>query len=522
VPNDSAALTHHRVVIVGTGFAGIAAAVTLKRQGIDDIVLLERAGDVGGTWRDNTYPGCQCDVASHLYSFSFAPNPEWSRTYPLQQELKDYLRRTAADFDVTRHVLLDTPLLDARWDDDSARWAIRTPAGVHTADILLMANGPLSEPKLPDVEGLGRFQGTTFHSAAWNHDHDLSGERVAVVGTGASAIQFLPHVQQTASQVVLLQRTPPWVMPHPDRRIRSRERALFRRLPWLQRLVRLYCYWYRELEVIGFVRAPKMMRALGRVGREHLERQVHDPALRAKLTPSYTPGCKRLLLSNDYYPALGQPNVAVVDAGAVEVREHSIVDGHGREHEVDTIIFGTGFHVSDNPVWKHVIGRDGRSVADSWGAGGMRAYKGTALPGFPNLFVVAGPNTGIGHTSLVVMIEAQLRYIADAVRLMTGRRARSVEVRTEALDRWNHDLQRRMRRTVWSTGGCASWYQDAAGRNPTLWPDFTWKFCLATRHFDPEAYEITATTAPDRGPASEPIDDDPAQTVTDAEQAVPR
>ena len=481
---------HTRVAIVGTGFAGLGAAIRLRQRGIDDLVVLERADDVGGTWRDNTYPGCQCDVASHLYSFSFALNPEWTRTYPLQPEIGRYLRETAEQAGVLPHVRFSSPMLDARWDEDARRWTITTPHEVRTADVLVLANGPLSEPKLPDVPGLDRFRGTTFHSAAWNHDHDLTGERVAVVGTGASAIQFVPHVQRNAGEMVLLQRTAPWVLPHPDRPIREWQRRLFRRVPLAQRLVRLWCYWYRELELIGFAKAPFLMKAVARVGRRHIAAQVPDRELRRVLTPTYRPGCKRLLLSNDYYPALASSNVTVVPAGVAEVRERSVVATDGSEHEVDTIIFGTGFHVTDNPVMGLVRGRDGRSLAETWGDDGMRAYKGTTVRGFPNLFLLAGPNTGIAHTSLVVMIEAQIHYLCEALEHMTRHGATTVEVGEAAVDAWNDDVQRRMRPSVWNTGGCASWYQDAQGRNPTLWPDFTWRFCLATRRFDADAYEV--------------------------------
>jgi cation diffusion facilitator CzcD-associated flavoprotein CzcO len=487
--------THHRVGIVGTGFAGVGMAVALRKAGMEDFVVFERAGDVGGTWRDNTYPGCQCDVPSALYSFSFAPNPEWTHTYPLQPELGAYVRNTAERHGVLGHVRFHTPMQDARWDDDSQRWEIETPSGVETVDVLIMASGPLSEPKLPDVPGLERFRGTTFHSAAWNHDHDLSGERVAVIGTGASAIQFVPHIQPQAGQVTVFQRTPPWVVPHPGRKILRWERRLYRLLPVLQKLKRYNAYWIREAIVSGFTKNRRVMKGVERLGRSHLKRQVADPELRAKLTPTYAAGCKRLLLSNDWYPALSQPNVSVVTAGISEVREHSVVASDGTEHEVDTIVFGTGFHVTDNPIMGRVHGRDGRSLADVWEESGMRAYKGTTVAGFPNLFFLAGANTGIGHTSLVVMIEAQVRYVLDALRWMDANDQAIVEVSGTALETYNENVQARMAPSVWNVGGCASWYQDAHGNNPTLWPDYTWKFCLATRQFDADRYVIQARVA---------------------------
>jgi cation diffusion facilitator CzcD-associated flavoprotein CzcO len=493
---------HHHVTIVGSGFAGLGAAINLLRQGIRDFVVLERAGDVGGTWRDNTYPGCQCDVPSHLYSFSFAPNPEWTRTYSEQAEIAAYLRRTAEHHGVMPYIRFDTPLLDARWLDGEQCWQITTPDGIETADVLVMANGPLSEPKVPDVLGVEGFAGTTFHSADWNHEHDLTGERVAVVGTGASAIQFVPRIHGTAGHITIFQRTPPWVLPHPDRPIRDWERRLYRRAPIIQRAVRSLVYVAREWLMVSFAKRPQLMGAVAAGGRRHLERHVPDPALRAKLTPNYTPGCKRLLLSNDWYSTLSQPDVEVVTAGVRAVREHSVLDTDGVEHEVDTIIFATGFHVTDNPVMELVHGRDGRSIAEVWRHGGMRAYRGTTVAGFPNLFFLAGPNTGIGHTSLVVMIEAQIRYLIDALRSIdTGL---VVDVRPEAMERFNMAVQRAMAPTVWNIGGCASWYQDDLGRNPTIWPDFTFRFMKLTRRFDAGDYRLERRRDPVRLVAAEP------------------
>jgi cation diffusion facilitator CzcD-associated flavoprotein CzcO len=488
VPETTQGRTGSRVAIIGTGFSGVGAAVALKRAGIDDFVIFERGDDVGGTWRDNTYPGCQCDVPSHLYSFSFAPNPEWSRTYSLQPEIGDYLRRTAEAGGLSGHVRFGAPVRRARWDDDARAWEVETDAGVHVAEILVMASGPLSEPKLPDAPGLDAFEGTTFHSASWNHDHDLSGERIAVIGTGASSVQFVPHIQPKASKVLVFQRTPPWVLPHPDRPIRPWERAVYRRFKVVQQLNRWNCYWLRELMIFGFAKRPRLMKLIERIGRRHLARQVRDAELRDRLTPSYTAGCKRLLLSNSWYPAVSQSNVEVVSAGLKEVRPRSVVSTDGIEYEVDTIIFGTGFHVTDNPIMGHIHGVGGRTLAEVWREGGMRAYKGTSVAGFPNLYFLAGANTGIAHTSLVVMIEGQIRYLRGALEHMERHNLDVLEVTGESLDAYNSSLQARMEPTVWNVGGCASWYQDDKGRNPTLWPDFTWRFRLATRRFDADAY----------------------------------
>jgi cation diffusion facilitator CzcD-associated flavoprotein CzcO len=484
-------MNHVRVAIVGTGFAGLGAAIALAREGVDYAVL-ERAHDVGGTWRDNTYPGCRCDVPSHLYSFSFAPNPEWTETYSPQPEIRAYLRRTAEDHGVMDKVRFGHEVLSASWDAGAQRWQLDTAAGPLTADVVLLGNGPLAEPSLPDIPGLGSFAGAAFHSARWRHDYDVAGKRIAVIGTGASAIQFVPEIRKTAAQVTVFQRTPPWVLPHSNRRITGFERMLYRRVPALQRVPRAFVYWSRELFVTGLLRNSRMLARLEAVARRHLERQVRDPELRAKVMPDYRPGCKRLLLSNDWYPALQAPNVDLVTEKIVGVTPSAVVTADGVEHEVDAIIFGTGFHVVDNPVADRVIGADGRSLAERWAATGVTAYNGTAVDGFPNLFMLAGPNTGIGHTSLVVMIEAQLAYVADALRYMGRTGAGRVEVRRPVVQKWSDEVQRKAARTVWNSGGCASWYLDAEGRNTTIWPDYTFRFVRRTKRFDPSKYEVTA------------------------------
>jgi cation diffusion facilitator CzcD-associated flavoprotein CzcO len=485
---------HHRVAIIGTGFSGLGAAIALEKEGVDYVVL-ERAGDVGGTWRDNTYPGCQCDVPSHLYSFSFAPNPDWSRTYSPQPEIWDYLRRTTDAYGVRDRIRFSTDVREAWWDASNNVWTIETNNGTYTANVLIGANGALSEPSVPEIAGLEDFTGTVFHSAQWAHGHDLAGERVAVIGTGASAIQFVPKIQSKVAKLTLFQRTPAWVLPHTDRPVSHIERVLYRRFPVAQRLARAFVYWMRELVVIAMTRNPKLTKPIERLARMNLTRHVKDPVLRAKLTPTFSAGCKRLLLSDDFYPALVQPNVTVETSSIAEIRDRSIVTDDGNEHDVDTIIFGTGFHVTDNPIAERIRGRDGLTLAKAYSDDGARAYLGTTAPGFPNFFQMTGPNTGIGHTSLVVMIEAQLTYILDALRTMERAGVETIEVERAPFERYNDELQSRMGRTVWNAGGCASWYLDSHGRNTTLWPDFTWKYRLAMRRFDSENYAVTTRRA---------------------------
>jgi cation diffusion facilitator CzcD-associated flavoprotein CzcO len=483
-------IAHTRVAIVGTGVSGIGAAIALKRAGID-FVLLERRADLGGTWLDNSYPGCKCDVPSRLYSFSFALNPEWTHTYSSQAEIWVYLKQVAERHELLPRIRFNHELRNAAWDESACRWRIETSCGACTADVLITACGALSEPAIPELPGLENFAGTMFHSAQWNHAYDLKGQRVAVIGSGASAIQFVPQIQPLVERLHLFQRTPPWILPHPDRPIGAMERAIYRRYPAAQRLARAAAYWSRELVAAAFTKSPKLTRMIARAGRKHLARQIQDEGLRHKLTPTYAPGCKRILISNDFYPAIAAANAELVTEPIREVRARSVVTQDGRQREVDTMIFGTGFKVTNNPFALRVQGRGGKTLAAEWAESGGQAYRGTTVPGFPNLFLMTGPNTGIGHTSLIVMIEAQLGYIVDCLRFMDKRRLASFEARRKPYEAFNRELQRKMQRTVWLAGGCASWYLDSHGRNTTLWPDFTWKYRLLMRRFDPENYAFS-------------------------------
>ena len=475
------------VAIVGAGFAGLGAAIRLKREGLDDFLVFERADDVGGTWRENTYPGCTCDVPSHLYSFSFAPNPDWSAAFSGQQEIWDYLRRCVERFGLGPHLRLGHTVLDMAWDGAAQRWRIQTSRGELTARVLISATGPLSAPSTPDLPGLDAFQGTAFHSAQWRHDHDLEGRRVAVIGTGASAIQLVPAIAPKVERLTVFQRTPAWVMPRRDRPITAIERAVYRSVPGAQRLARTAIYWGREALAIGF-QHPRVNRAAQRIALRHLHRQVRDPPLRAALTPNYVLGCKRVLLSNDYYPALERDNVDLVVGPVGEVRPHGIVADDGSEHPVDTIIFATGFHVTDMPTMHCIRGRGGRTLAEAW-TPTMRAYLGTTVAGFPNLFLLFGPNTGLAHTSVVLMIESQLHQIVAALRYQRRAGLTAIEPTEAAQQRFTERIDAKMAGTVWMTGGCSSWYLDATGRNSALWPSFATAYRLRLRRFEPDHYD---------------------------------
>jgi cation diffusion facilitator CzcD-associated flavoprotein CzcO len=492
--NNQSSIKHVHVAILGAGFSGLGMAIRLKQSGQHDFVVIEQATDIGGTWRDNTYPGCACDVPSHLYSFSFALNPDWSRSYSSQREIWEYLRRCARRFGILPHIRWNNELRDATWNDDEQRWHITTTQAQFTANFLILGNGPLSEPSLPSIPGIERFEGVLFHSAQWNHDYDFTGKRVAVIGTGASAIQFVPHIQPRVERLTLFQRTPPWILPRLDHAIPSWQHAMFRILPLTQRFARTAIYWQRELFVIGLVYQPQRLEDGMKIGRKHMAKQIADLELRAKLTPHYNLGCKRVLLSDDFYPAICQPNVEVITDRIREVRANSIIAEDGREHEIDAIICGTGFHVTDAQLPHCVHGRGGQSLTESWQTG-PHAYLGTSVADFPNLFLLIGPNTGLGHTSMVFMIESQVKYIMDCLRTVRRRNLQTVEVRPEIQAAFNTEIQKRMQGTVW-TSGCASWYLDARGHNTTIWPGFTFEFRRRTRHFDAQHYKLTPQKAP--------------------------
>lgn len=482
---------HVDIAIIGSGFAGLAMAIRLRQTGDTDFAIFEKADSVGGTWRDNHYPGCACDVQSHLYSFSFAPNPNWSRMFSTQPEIRAYLEHCTDRFGLRPHLRLSHELRRAAWDEQSGHWQLEMADGKRVrARVLVSGMGGLSRPSYPDIPGLDTFNGERFHSQHWNHDYALAGKKVAVIGTGASAIQFVPQIAPKVARLDLYQRTPPWIMPKPDREVSAFERGLFRALPFTQRLVRTGIYWMLESRVLGFVAHPKLMKVVERVARRHLARQVPDPELRATLTPDYTIGCKRVLISNDYYPALTRKNVDVVTTGIARVEPDAIVLRDGTRREVDCIIFGTGFHATDPLPRGVIVGRQGIDLLDAW-RDGAQAYVGTTVAGFPNLFLVVGPNTGLGHSSMVFMIESQVAYILDALGKMRANGVQAVDVRERVQRDYNAGLQGKLGHAVWSSGGCASWYIDPkSGKNTTLWPGFTWQFRRVTANFRMADYEI--------------------------------
>jgi cation diffusion facilitator CzcD-associated flavoprotein CzcO len=492
-PVTSAPPAAPRIAIVGSGFAGIGMAIRLQQSGITSFTIYEAAGDIGGTWRDNTYPGAACDVPSHLYSFSFELNPAWSRAFGGQAEILAYLKHCARKYGVERFVRCNARVVAARFDEARQVWHVEIDAnGTREsieADVVIAASGPLSRPAMPQIAGLERFEGKLFHSARWDHAYPLEGKRVAVIGTGASAIQFVPQIQPRVAQLDLFQRTAPWIMPRPNKPVGPRAQWLFRHLPFTQRFLRSAIYWQLESRAIAFVVNPKLMKLPMKFGLSYLERRVQDPALRAKLTPNHLLGCKRVLLSSDYYPAVSQPNVDVVTAGIREIVADGIVTDDGVHRAADAIICGTGFQVNDVGAPFDVTGLAGADLGAMWLRDGPEAYLGTSIANFPNFFMIVGPNTGLGHNSMIYMIESQVQYIDDCLRVLRRRNARTMNLRPDVQRDFNARLQKEMQHSVW-VSGCRSWYQTKSGKVTALWPGFTFNFRKRTRRARPGDYRF--------------------------------
>ncbi len=476
------------VLVLGAGFSGLAAAASIARAGELDYLILEQGDDVGGTWRENTYPGCACDIPSPLYSFSFRQNPDWRHLFAPQQEILQYLRDTSAELRITERIRFGTRVVGADWNEQDGSWTVTVEDGsTFRARFLVSAMGILHHASYPQIPGLDDFDGPVFHSADWDHTCDLEGKRVAVIGTGASAIQFVPAIVDETAGLTLFQRTAPWIVPKVNRVFSEEDREEMRRNPIKRWHRRASLFWTHEKRAKGFVSDTSKMGPTKALASGHLQKQVTDPELRAKLTPDYEIGCKRLLISSDYYPALTKPHVDVVTAGVKEVRANSVIDMDGKEYGADVLIFGTGFDAQNGLTRVPIRGRGGVTLGSQWDAG-PEAYLGTTVAGFPNLFLLCGPNTGLGHNSQVFMIEAQARYMSRCLRY--AGRGGVLEVRRDAQDRFNEYLQGRLAATVWQAGGCTSWYQDpATGRNTLLWPKSTLSYWFRTRFLRRSDYQ---------------------------------
>lgn len=476
------------VLVVGAGFSGLCLAIRFKGAGLSHLVL-EQADDLGGTWRDNTYPGAACDVPSNLYCFSFAPNPDWTRVFPPQPEIEAYLHRTADEFAVTDSFRFGRRVTGAVFDAARAGWRIEVNAGeeVFFARSLVIATGGLSRPRLPDIPGIDGFGGTIFHTARWRHDVDLAGKRVGLIGTGASAVQVVPEIAARVAKLTVFQRTAAWVLPKHDGAVPLARRARYRRWPILQKIVRIASFWRHEARAIAFTRTPWVLKWLRPLFLVPLRRQVRDPALRRQLTPQFLLGCKRVLLSNDFYPALCRDNVALVTDAIERITPRGIRLANGKDHHLDIIIACTGFHAAEAGVPFPVTGRDGQALNAVWGDAAT-AYVGTTVHGFPNLFLMTGPNTGLGHNSVIGIIEAQAGHVIAALTELARRPGATMDVREDVQQDYNRRLQSRLARTVWNTGGCSSWYLTRGGINTTLWPDFSAVFYRRLARFNVADY----------------------------------
>jgi cation diffusion facilitator CzcD-associated flavoprotein CzcO len=493
VPSEIAPVADVDVLVIGAGFSGLCMGIKLLEAGMKSFLIIEKSADIGGTWWENRYPGCACDIPSHLYSFSFAPSAEWTRMYPGQQEIHDYLKRCVEKYGLTPYLRLNARFCEAIWDEAAGVWNITAANQTHIrARVLVSGMGALHVPNIPTLKGAERFRGPSFHSATWDNRLDLAGKNVAVIGTGASAIQFVPQIAPRVAKLSLFQRTPPWIVPRHDFAFSEKWKRRFRSIPLARWAFRKYIFWVQEIRVLGFLGNEGLRKKAEAIALRHMKKRIKDPNLRAALTPNYQLGCKRVLVSDDYYPTLTRENVELVTEGIDEIREHSIVTRDGVEHPTDVLIYGTGFRATEPLIGCRIVGKGGKEIHDAWGAR-MTAYLGVTINGFPNFFMLLGPNTGLGHNSVVLMIEAQVRYTMSCLKLMKRRNQRVLEVRPEVQKFFVEDIYRRMRQTVWLNGGCNSWYQDQrTGEITTIWPGSVISYLRRTRSASASDYKLTS------------------------------
>jgi cation diffusion facilitator CzcD-associated flavoprotein CzcO len=476
------------VAVVGGGFGGVGAIVMLKRAGYDDVTVLERGDGIGGVWHHNTYPGAACDVPSHLYEFSFEPNPRWSRRFAPQPEIKAYLEDVARRHGVLDRIRTNTEVTQARWDAERGKWLLDTSAGPHEADVLLTACGQLSVPTIPSIPGLDDFQGRAFHTARWQHDVDLTGKRVAIVGTGCSAVQVAPAIQPEVAHLDIYQRSPGWTLPKMDFVYKERTKQLFERFPAIQRLDRKAVFAFMEVGAVAMTRRPGMLKAFEAAGRRQIAKAISDPELRAKVTPTDSIGCKRLMLTDEWYPTLTRPNVELVTDVITAVTPSGIRTADGTERATDVLVLATGFasHAFVAPM--EILGADGRALADEW-AEVARAYLGMSVPGFPNMFLLYGPNTNGGTGSVIDTIESGMGHVLAALKTLDDQQASTIQVRRDAADHFHDELTSALKDTVWHSG-CTNWYVDEKGHDPNQWP-WTWsELRRRTATIEPSAYDV--------------------------------
>ena len=490
-PDITAPPVHTRALVIGTGFSGLGMAIELQQRGVD-FLILEKAGEVGGTWRDNSYPGCACDIPAHLYSFSFEPKADWTYMWSFQPEILDYLKGVADKHGLHRYIRFGAHVERAHWDDSEYRWHVYTKDGQeYVTQFLISGAGALHIPSVPDIDGLADFTGAAFHSAQWDHSVDLTGKRVAVVGTGASAIQIVPEIVDRVGQLQLYQRTPAWVLPRSNNAIPARLRTALATVPGTRALLRNGIYWFQEALGFAMTQRPELLTLGEMAGRWNIRRQVRDRSLRERLTPKYRLGCKRVLFSDNYFRAIDQPGSELVTDRIARITPRGILTADGAERPVDVIVFATGFHVTDSYTYVDIKGPGGEDLVDRWNTEGVQAHRGITVADVPNLFFLLGPNTGLGHNSVVFMIESQIRYVGQAIAAVDSAGAQALAPTRAAQDAFNADLQDKLAGSVWNTGGCSSWYLDEHGKNRTLWSGMTWQYWLTTRSLKPAEYRFS-------------------------------
>ena len=477
------------IAIIGAGFAGIGAAIQLLKAGIDSFTIFERAGEIGGTWRDNTYPGAACDVPSHVYSLSFEQNPNWSQRYATSGEIQSYLLDVVAKWDLREHMRLDTEIVEARFDEDAGAWHLKTGVGDQfTARVVIAGVGGLVDPAYPKIPGMSEFEGEMMHTARWKHEVDLTGKQVSVIGTGASAVQVVPAIAPIVALLTVFQRTPAWVVAKFDAFYPKWLKRLLARLPFLLRASRFVKYWVSEIRGPIVFYNSKLLSLIGvLLSKWNLRRQVKDPELRKKLTPTFQFGCKRVLVSDDYWASFERSDVELVTDTIERIETKGVRTKDGTLHEADAIVLATGYKLGLATASFPIIGREGKTLDEVW-SGGAVAYKGMTVAGFPNWFILMGPNTGPGHTSVLVYTEAQIAHAIEAIQTIRNEGLKYVDIRRDVQDRYNEGIQKRMKHMVW--GGCKSWYLNPDGSNHSLYPGFAAEYVLRAKHFKPQEYEI--------------------------------
>ena len=478
------------MAVVGGGFGGVGAAAMLKRAGYEDVTVFERGERVGGVWHHNTYPGAACDIPSHLYEFSFAPNPRWSRRYAPQAEIQAYLEEIASRYGVRDRIRTSTDVLSARWDEARDTWVLETTAGTHEANVLVTACGQLSVPTVPPIPGLDSFAGPAFHTARWRHDVDLTGKRVAVIGTGCSAIQVVPAIQPIVGQVDVYQRSPGWTFPKMDFPYSERSKRLFERFPVLQRLDRAAIFYFQELAAAGMTKHRWLLPAFRAIARRRINQAISDPELRRKVTPTDEIGCKRIMLTDEWYPTLTKPNVELIADRIAEVTPGGIRTQDGGERPADVLVLATGFATHGFVAPMEIVGAGGRRLSEAW-ADVPRAYLGLSVPDFPNMFLLYGPNTNGGSGSVVNTIESGVNHVIAALRELDRAEARRIEVSRAAAERFDRELRAALAGTVWHSG-CTNWYVDENGHDPNQWPWLWTTYRRRTERLEPDTYELVA------------------------------